>query len=209
MPWSELVALYRIHDTGINLAPRYNIAPTQEVLAVRLNPAGEREAVNLRWGLVPMWAKDEKISYSTINARAETVASKPTFREAFKRRRCLVAADGWYEWQEVGPKQKQPYRFTLNPEGPFAFAGLWERWERPEKVVESCTIIVTEGNELTKRIHDRMPVILDPADHDAWLDGSAGVELLRPYRADKLTYYPVSTAVGNVKNQGPELIESI
>lgn len=205
--WAEVVAYYRILDSGRNLPPRYNIAPTQDVLAIRLNEAGEREAIDLRWGLIPRWAKDEKIAYSTINARAETVASKPAFRDAFKRRRCLIAADGWYEWQELAPKVKQPYRFTLDPEAPFAFAGLWERWERPEKVVESCTIIVTEGNELTKRIHDRIPVLLDPADFDAWLDGSAGVELLRPYPAEKLTFYPVSAAVGNVKNQGPELIE--
>lgn len=133
--WAEVVAYYRILDTGRNLQPRYNIAPTQDVLAIRLNAEGHREAVDLRWGLIPFWAKDEKIAYSTINARAETVATKPAFREAFKRRRCLIAADGWYEWQEVAPKVKQPYRFTLNPEAPFAFAGLWERWERPEKVV--------------------------------------------------------------------------
>lgn len=165
VPWSELVALYRIHDSGLNLRPRYNIAPTQDVLAVRLDAAGEREAVNLRWGLVPFWAKDEKIAYSTINARAETVASKPTFREAFKRRRCLIAADGYYEWKKFEPKVKQPYRITLMPERPFSFAGLWERWENVEKVIESCTIIVTEANDLTRDIHDRMPVILDPSDY--------------------------------------------
>jgi putative SOS response-associated peptidase YedK len=196
-------------DTGRNLRPRYNIAPTQDVLAIRLNEAGQREAVDLKWGLIPRWAKEDNFSFSTINARAETVASKPAFRDAFKHRRCLIAADGWYEWQEIGPKQKQPYRFTFNPEAPLAFAGLWERWERPEKVIESCTIIVTEGNELTKRIHDRMPVILDPENFDAWLDGSAGVELLKPYPAARLTYYPVSTAVGNVKNTGADLIEPI
>lgn len=207
--WAEVVAYYRILDTGRNLQPRYNIAPTQDVLAVRLNAAGAREAVDLRWGLIPGWAKDEKIAYSTINARAETVASKPAFRDAFKRRRCLIAADGWYEWQEVAPKVKQPYRFTLDPEAPFAFAGLWERWERPEKVIESCTVIVTEGNELTRRIHDRMPVILDPETFDAWLDGSAGVAMLTPCSAEKLTSYAVSKAVGNVKNIGPELIEPI
>jgi putative SOS response-associated peptidase YedK len=207
--WSEVVAFLRLTDTGRNLRARYNIAPTDDVLAVRLNVAGKREAVDLRWGLIPRWAKDEKIGYSTINARAETVANKPVFRDAFEKRRCLIVADGYYEWEKVGPKAKQPYRFTLKPERLFVFAGLWERWERPGRVIESCTIIVTEGNALAKRIHDRMPVILDPADHDRWLDVSAGAELLRPYPAEKMTCYPVAKGVGNVKNQGPELIEPI
>jgi putative SOS response-associated peptidase YedK len=186
MPWSELVRLYRVHDDRRNLRPRYNIAPTQDVLAVRLNPAGEREAVDLRWGLLPFWAKDEKISYSTINARAEAVASKPAFREAFKKRRCLIAADGYFEWKAEA-SGKQPYRVTLDPEQPFSFAGLWERWERDARIVESCTIIVTEANELSRDIHDRIPVILDPADYDAWLDSSAGKELLRPYPSERMT----------------------
>ena len=207
-PWSELVALYRIHDDRRNLRLRYNIAPTQDVLAVRLDPAGEREAVDLKWGLLPFWAKDEKISYSTINARAETVASKPPFRDAFKKRRCLIAADGYYEWKpEEGGKQ--PLRITLDPEQPFSFAGLWEKWERDDRIVESCTIIVTEANVLTRDIHDRMPVILDPADYGAWLDGSAGQELLRPYPSERMRRYPVSKAVGNVKNTAPELIEPL
>ena len=205
MPWSELVKLYRIHDRP-NLRPRYNIAPTQDVLAVRLDSAGKQEAVQLRWGLIPSWAKEEKIAYSTINARAETVASKPAFREAFKRRRCLIGADGYYEWKAEGGV-KQPYRITLDPEHPFSFAGLWEHWEKEDTVVESCTIIVTNANDLTKDIHDRMPVILDPADYDRWLNGAAGEELLKPYPSEKMARYPVSRAVGSVKNTGPELIE--
>jgi putative SOS response-associated peptidase YedK len=207
MPWSELVKLYRIHDRP-NLRPRYNIAPTQDVLAVRLDDSGNQEAVQLRWGLIPFWAKEEKIAYSTINTRAETVAKKPAFREAFKKRRCLIAADGYYEWKPEGGG-KQPYRITLDPEQPFSFAGLWERWERPEKVVESCTIIVTSANELTRDIHDRMPVILEPADYDRWLSGAGGEELLRPYPSEKMRRYPVSRAVGNVKNTEPELIAPI
>ena len=143
--------------------PRYNIAPTQDVLAIRLERVGQQEAVQLRWGLIPFWAKDEKISYSTINARAETVARKPAFRDAFKKRRCLIAADGYYEWKKPEDGSKQPYRITLDPEQPFSFAGLWEHWEKDNKVIESCTIIVTDANELTKDIHGRMPVILDPA----------------------------------------------
>ncbi len=208
MPWSELVKLYRVHDRP-NLKPRYNIAPTQDVLAIRLDKDGQQEAVQLRWGLIPFWAKDEKISYSTINARAETVAKKPAFRDAFKKRRCLIVADGYYEWKTLEDDSKQPYRITLKPEQPFSFAGLWEHWEKDNKVIESCTIIVTDANELTKDIHGRMPVILDPADYDAWLDGTDGENLLRPYPSKKMARYPVSRAVGNVKNTGPDLIEPI
>lgn len=209
MPWSELVKLYRIHDDRRNLRPRYNIAPTRDVLAVRLNAAGEREAVNLRWGLLPFWANDEKIGYSTINARAETVATKPAFREAFKKRRCLIAADGYYEWKKLEDGSKQPYRIALAPEQPFSFAGLWERWEKQDKVIESCTIIVTNANDLTGYIHERMPVILDPADYDRWLDGTVGQELLWPFSSERMTCYRVSRAVGNVKNTGADLIEPI
>jgi putative SOS response-associated peptidase YedK len=208
MPWSELVKLYRVHDRP-NLKPRYNIAPTQDILAVRLDQDGQQEAVQLRWGLLPFWAKEEKISYSTINARAETVAKKPAFRDPFKKRRCLIPADGYYEWKKLKDGSKQPYRITLKPEQPFSFAGLWEHWEKEDKVVESCTIIVTDANELTKDIHGRMPVILDPEDYDRWLDGSDGQNLLRPYPSEKMLRYPVSRAVGNVKNTGPELIEAI
>ena len=208
MPWSELVKLYRVHDRP-NLKPRYNIAPTQDVLAIRLDKEGQQEAAQLRWGLIPFWAKDEKISYSKINARAETVAKKPAFRDAFKKRRCLIAADGYYEWKTLEDGSKQPYRITLKPEQPFSFAGLWEHWEKDNKVIESCTIIVTDANELTKDIHGRMPVILDPDDYDAWLGGTDGENLLRPYPSKKMARYPVSRAVGNVKNTGPELIEPI
>ena len=208
MPWSELVKLYRVHNRP-NLKPRYNIAPTQDVLAIRLDKEGQQEAAQLRWGLIPFWAKDEKISYSKINARAETVAKKPAFRDAFKKRRCLIAADGYCEWKTLEDGSNQPYRITLKPEQPFSFAGLWEHWEKDNKVIESCTIIVTDANELTKDIHGRMPVILDPDDYDAWLGGTDGENLLRPYPSKKMARYPVSRAVGNVKNTGPELIEPI
>ena len=207
MPWSELVKLFRVHDRP-NIRPRYNIAPTQDVLAIRLDGGGNQEAVQLRWGLIPFWAKDEKIAYSTINARAETVASKPAFRDAFKKRRCLIPADGYYEWKPEGGV-KQPYRITLDPEQPFSCAGLWEHWEKEGKVVESCTIIVTNANDLTKDIHDRMPVILDPKDYDGWLDGTAGKELLKPFPSERMRRYPVSRAVGNVKNTGKELIDPV
>lgn len=208
MPWSELVKLYRVHDRP-NLKPRYNIAPTQDILAIRLDQDGQQEPVQLRWGLKPFWAKDDKIGYSTINARAETVAKKPAFRDAFKKRRCLIAADGYYEWKKLEDGSKQPYRITLKPEQPFSFAGLWEHWEKDDRVIESCTIIVTDANDLTRDIHGRMPVILDSGDYDAWLDGSDGRDLLRPYPSEKMDSYAVSRAVGNVKNTGAELIEPI
>src|SRR4051812_34360542 len=143
--------------------PRYNIAPTQQVAAVRASAdAGRRELVPLKWGLIPSWAKDPKIATQCLNARGETVAEKPAFRSAFKRRRCLILADGYYEW--TGPKgQKQPWRLRLRDNAPFAFAGLWECWRRPEgDPVETCTIVTTEANELAAKYHDRMPVILHP-----------------------------------------------
>ena len=208
MPWSELVKLYRVHDRP-NLTPRYNIAPTQDILAVRLDEDGAQELANLRWGLIPRWSKDENPGYSTINARAETVASKPAFRDAFRKRRCLIPADGYYEWKKLEDGAKQPYRITLDPEQPFSFAGLWERWEKGDKAIESCTIIVTDANGLTRYIHDRMPVILDPADYDRWLDGTAGDELLKPFPSERMDCYRVSRAVGNVRNTGAELIEPI
>jgi putative SOS response-associated peptidase YedK len=170
--------------------------------------------VPLRWGLIPSWAKDEKIAYSTINARAETVAEKPAFRSAFKKRRCLIVADGYYEWQATGPKSKQPHRIHFPDDRPFGMAGLWEHWERDGKTIESCTIIVTSANSQLATIHDRMPVILRPDAYDRWLDpefeGSEQLEsLLRPYPEEQVIAYPVSSKVGNVRNQGPELASAV
>jgi putative SOS response-associated peptidase YedK len=195
-----------------NLAPRYNIAPSQEIAAVRLGEDGGRHFAWLRWGLIPSWAKDIKIGYRTINARAETAAEKPAFRAAFRKRRCLVLADGFYEWQKQDKGAKQPYRVTLAEGGPFGFAGLWESWRDPEsgERIESATIVVTEANDLLRPIHDRMPVILAPADFDAWLDAErpreAARALLRPYPAAALAAYPVSTRVNKVANDDPEVI---
>ena len=165
-----------------------------------------------RWGLIPSWAKDLKIGYSTINARAETVDTKPSFRSAFKKRRCLVPADGFYEWQKVD-SSKQSYRITLKDEGIFAFAGLWELWKGEEKI-ESFTIIVTDANDFLRPIHDRMPVILEPADYDFWLDGEVqSVEtlkgLLKPYSSEKMTTYPVSKRVNSPKNDDPACIVAV
>ncbi len=205
-------------DERPNLRPRVNIAPTQEVPAVRLEAdegepaASRRHLVMLRWGLIPSWAKDAKLGSRMINARAETVATKPAFRAAFRRRRCLLLADGFYEWrQESGGKQ--PYRVALNDGGPFAFAGLWEAWCPPaeDTRLESCTIITTDANDLLGAIHDRMPVILDPKDYRLWLDDRAPLTevqaLLRPFPSEALTAFPVSKRLNSVANEAPDLIE--
>jgi putative SOS response-associated peptidase YedK len=210
LSWREMVALYRITmGPPQNYPARYNIAPTQVVPVAR--PAGDvgRELAMLRWGLIPHWAKDIKIGYSTINARAETVATKPAFREAFKRRRCLVPATGYYEWRAEGGG-KQPYHFVLGDGDPLTFAGLWERWDKGQEPVESFTIIVTAANDLAKPIHDRMPVILDPADWDAWLDvehtSPADAQgLLKPYPAVRMRAIPVDRRVNSPKNDDSEL----
>jgi putative SOS response-associated peptidase YedK len=193
--------------------PRYNIAPTQEVLVVlQPSPQANREARLHRWGLIPPWAKDPSIGNRMINARAETVATKPAFRRAFKERRCLLLADGLYEWQRQ-ERRKQPFYIRLRDGRPFAFAGLWEHWEGSEGMaIQSCTILTTTSNEVVGRIHDRMPVILSPTDYDRWLDPSIQEPavlqtLLRPYPADEMMAYPVSTRVNNPANDSPECVE--
>lgn len=198
-----------------SLAPRYNIAPTQPVAAVRRVPGdGQRELVLLRWGLVPFWAKDPGIGARMINARSETVAEKPAFRAAFRRRRCLVPADGFYEWRRL-ERGKQPFYVRLRDERPFAFAGLWERWEGPdETAIDSCTLLTTEPNDLIRPVHSRMPVILSPKDYDLWLDpGVQKVELLqpllRPYPSEGMLAYPISTWVNKPKNDSPRCIEPL
>lgn len=195
---------------GPVLEPRYNVAPVQPVLAARNAPGGGRELVTLHWGLIPAWAKDPKTGYRTINARAETVASKPAFRQAFRRRRCLIAADGFYEWKRTDGR-KQPYYIKLKEGEPFAFAGLWERWQGGETAIESCTIIVTEANNLVRTIHDRMPVILAPEDYHPWMDPEPRdpndlQALLGPFPAERMVAHPVGLAVNNPRNDKPELL---
>jgi putative SOS response-associated peptidase YedK len=191
------------------LAPRYNIAPTQPVAAVRAGAAG-RQLVRLRWGLVVPWAKDTKVA--PINARSETAADKPLFRAALRKRRCLVPASGFYEWLALaGGKRKQPYCFRPGDARPWAFAGLWERWQGPGGPVEGCAILTTEANELVRPVHDRMPVILPRQHWAAWLDPTlqeAGelVPLLRPFPSDAIRAYPVGLAVNNPRNDGPECL---
>jgi putative SOS response-associated peptidase YedK len=171
----------------------------------------------MRWGLVPFWAKDPKFGYSTINARAEEAPTKPAYREALKKRRCLVPSDAFYEWQRFDAKHKQPYAIALKSGDPYAFAGLWESWKPKDgPLLETFTILTTDPNELMQSIHTRMPVILEPRDYDRWLDasrsnggdpGSPPVDLLRPYPAEKMHAWQVSQRVGNVRNNTPELLE--
>jgi putative SOS response-associated peptidase YedK len=193
------------------LEPRYNIAPTQDILNIR-QTEDEREAVFLKWGLVPSWAKDITIGAKLINARSETITEKPSFREAFKKRRCIIPANGFYEWQRTGGR-KQPFFFQMKDERPFGFAGLWEKWQGiGGQVIESCTILTTEANEVLRPVHDRMPVILHSGDYELWLNedvrkGEMLKELLRPYPAEEMTSHPVSTAINSPSNQGATLIE--
>ncbi len=198
-----------------SLSPRYNIAPSQKVAAVRI-PPGERsrEAVLLHWGLIPSWAKDRSIGSRMINARAETAAGKPAFRSAIRRRRCLVPADGFYEWKRTDGR-KQPYYIRMRDGRIFAFAGLWESWEGPGGgAVESCAILTTLPNDLLRPIHDRMPVLVSPRDYDLWLspearDPEALAPLFRPYPSEEMTAFPVGTAVNNPKTDTPELIKPL
>jgi putative SOS response-associated peptidase YedK len=194
-----------------DLPPRYNVAPTQPVAVVR---DGESRAVELyRWGLIPSWAKDPSIGSRMINARAETILEKPTFKAAFGRRRCLILADGFYEWDKLGGKagRRQPYYFKLTDGKPFAFAGLWDLWTPPDgSELPTCTIITCAANERVGQIHERMPVMLDAEYMWTWLDPQARpadlLALLRPYPADKMTEYPVSSAVNSPSVDSPDCI---
>lgn len=195
-----------------DILPSYNIAPQSFQPVVRLDAeTNQRELALLRWGLIPFWAKDAKIAYSTINAKAETLATAPAFREALRRRRCLVPADGFYEWQKLDAKTKQPWAIALRDGSPLAFAGLWETWKDKTtgQPLETYTIITTEPNELTSGLHNRMPAILAPRDYDRWLapadPARLPVDLLRPFDADLMTAWKVSPAVGNVRNNSPDL----
>jgi putative SOS response-associated peptidase YedK len=203
-------------DNVSDIKPRYNIAPTQSVLTVLQPPASaNRQGKMLHWGLIPSWAKDRKMASKLINARAETVAEKPAFRSAFRKRRCLVVADGFYEWQQQeNKKQKQPFYFRLSDGEPFAFAGLWEHWQDATgEEIESCTVLTTEANDLMRPIHNRMPVILEPKNYDLWLEEATKPELLQPllhpYPTEEMTAYPVSTVVNKPVNDSAECINSI
>ena len=196
------------------IVPRYNISPTQSVPIVRQPAAGARELAVVQWGLVPHWAKDPKIGNQLINARAETAAEKPSFRDALKRRRCLIPADGFYEWQELG-KGKQPWLLRMRGGKTFAFAGLWSAWKDPRSgaPLETCAILTTTPNELAASVHDRMPVILPPTTWNRWLDdaaqGTPFTELLVSFPAEQMEAFPVSKRVNSPANEGPENIEPV
>ncbi len=200
-------------DAGPNLEPRYNIAPTQSAPVVRATAGGAgRELAMARCGLIPSWAKDASFGNKTINARSETVTEKPSFRGAFRRRRCLVPADGFYEWRREG-EIKQPYRIGMKDGQAFAFAGLWETWQGPEggEAVESFTILTTEANRKLRPIHPRMPVILAPESYETWLDASPdsaawAVSVLKPFADQPMAFYRVSTRVNSVANDDADCI---
>ena len=197
------------------MVPRFNIAPTQPapVVLSKIEQPGRRFEL-LRWGLIPSWAKDPAIGARMINARAETIAGKPSFRSAFKQRRCLIVADGFYEWQKL-ERKKQPFYIHLRDRVPFGLAGLWECWERGgDEAIESCTIITTEPNEVVAPLHNRMPVILHRKDYDVWLDPENRrteelASLLRPYPPDQMAAYAVSTRVNKPSTDTPECIKPL
>lgn len=194
--------------------PNYNVAPSQSVLAV-INDGTNNRLGYLRWGLIPPWAKDPKIGYKMINARAETLPEKPSYRNAYKKRRCLILADSFYEWKRHADKSKTPMRIKLKSDDLFAMAGLWETWKSPDgEPVHSCTVITTKPNELVKDIHDRMPVILNPDDELVWLDKSITDtellnDLLKPLDENLMEAYEVSSLVNSPKNNSSNLIQKM
>ncbi len=210
----ELAALFQLPMEAIPpWIPRYNIAPTQPVLGVRVLRHRHREMTFFRWGLIPSWADDPGLGSRLINARAETVAERPAFRAAFRRRRCLIPADGFYEWRRVDG-QKQPYLVQLHGGRPFAFAGLWERWERAGTVLESCTLITVPANARVAPLHDRMQAILARADYGLWLDPQEQdrerlLALLQPYPASEMEAVPVSRRVNHPRNDDPDLVQPL
>jgi putative SOS response-associated peptidase YedK len=208
----EVAARFKVQEILFELTPRFNIAPTQPVPVVRQN--GSRVLDGFRWGLVPFWAKDPQIGNKMINARAETLAEKPSFKKSLAQRRCLIPADGFYEWMRKG-KEKQPMYIHPASGDVFAFAGLWDEWRSPDgSPLRTCTIITTTPNELMSGIHNRMPAILRPEDEELWLDKSITdapelLSLLRPYPDEALKAQPVSTAVNSPVFDSPQCVESI
>ncbi len=208
-PIDVLAEYFEVEEYPSSLAPSYNVAPTQEVAAI-VEEDEKRKLEVFRWGLIPSWAKDPAIGNRMINARAETVSEKPSFRSAFKKRRCLIVADGFYEWQKTD-NGKQPFYIRMKDSSPFAFAGLWEAWDKSEEI-RSCSIITTDANDLMDEIHHRMPVILPPENYGAWLDPGfdekeALTSLLKPYPSDEMEAYAVSRRVNKPSNNEPSILE--
>jgi putative SOS response-associated peptidase YedK len=211
----QLIEEYFETANEVDWEPRYNIAPSQDVGIIRQDSSRpHREFSQVRWGLIPYWAKEASIGHKMINARSETVADKPAFREAFKNRRCLVPADGFYEWARTG-KAKQPFHFGMQDDSLFAFAGIWDRWKDASgNPVETCSILTTTPNSLLAVVHDRMPVILERHNYELWLDPgfedlNSLSEMLRPFNPDLMKSYPVSTRVNAPKNNDPECAAEI
>jgi putative SOS response-associated peptidase YedK len=209
-PGNTIAEIFELAEVP-QLAPRYNIAPTQAVAAVRVDTAGRRELAMLHWGLIPSWAKEAAMGVRMINARAETLAEKPAFRVPFRQRRCLIVADGFFEWRKL-EVHKQPYFICLRDRSPFAFAGLWEHWAPPGvEAVESCTIITTTPNELVEPLHDRMPAILGRDDYERWLDPTSRETerlqtLLRPYPGSLMMVHSVGLRINNPGFDDPSCI---
>jgi putative SOS response-associated peptidase YedK len=195
---------------------RWNIAPTQQIAAIRQHPKEPKRIFGLiRWGLIPHWAKDQSFGLRTINAMSETAAEKPVFRDALKRRRCLIPADGFFEWKKIAPKEKQAYNFGLATGSVFAFAGLWDRWrDSNNNILETCTILTTMPNSLVAEVHDRMPAILGPGDYERWLDcgitkAEAIFDCLRPFDASLMRKYPVGPRVNRPENDDEECAREV
>lgn len=211
MSWSEVHDLYRHQQPAapVSMTPRYNGAPSQDFAACRLDPAGRRTVVKLRWGLVPSWARDVRIGSRLINARAETVHSKPSFGAAFRSRRCLVPANGWFEWRKEG-RNKQPYFLALADGSPLSFAGLWECWSGPTNVRETFTIITTASSAELADIYHRQPAIVDPARFDDWLDPASSLssllDLVRQPYAGPYEKRPIGARVNSVRNNHPDIL---
>jgi len=211
----EVAKIFRVVDPLVNTRPRYNIAPMQDVLAIiREEPMKSRVFANLRWGLVPHWAKDSSGGAKLINARGETIADKPSFRDAYRNRRCVIPADGFYEWSREGARI--PFAVARKDREMMPFAGLWERWtdRASGETIRTCTIVTTTANEICAPIHDRMPVILALDDVGRWLgdepaDPDALAALLRPYPANEMVVFEIDKRVGNVRNDDPSLIEPV
>ena len=220
--WEEMHAAFGLITQPLNLMPRYNIAPTQAVVAIiraaHGPDTGGREATGFQWGLIPPWAKDPAMGARLTNARLETITEKPSFRNAFKRRRCLIPASGFYEWTSTGTGPKQPVWIARPDAGLITFAGLWEVWHGPDGgELQTCTIVTTAANETLKPFHHRMPVVLARESFDAWLgdgqesraDQDRAASLMQPAPEDTLMVRPVGPAVSNIRNDGPELLDEV
>lgn len=209
-----IIRNFRVNNASVEMAPSYNVAPSQDVLIIRVGDSGERLLESCKWGFLPSWAKEPAMAHKMINARAETIATKPAFRDAFRRNRCLVVADGFYEW-EKREKKKVPYYVRLKSGKPFGFAGLYNYWSSPEgKSICTCTIITSDSNELIRPVHDRMPVIIQADKEDLWLDPKVSdqgtlLELLKPCPSEDLEMHEISSKVNSPGYDEPDVISPI